>query len=394
MTRLAVPERVAGATTLIAVFLSGAVLLGSRSPPAVCVAPFFGNSLFVWGALIGVVLDRARDRLLGRRRARRPLADARLLVAAITLGAAAACSRSRCSTSPSSRRSSAGTPARAPTRSSPPCCCSALPSIVLASVTPIAVRLRAGGWRTSGAPRAGCSRSRPSAASSATFVTAFWLDPGARHRPAARHRRRRALRSGGGRRSRRPARRAVPRRGGRRRRSRRCPRRSLAPETGGTLSSVAARNWSPVYRLLEDRARPERRYAAHRRSSTQKDTRYHQLAVVEEAEARAPLRQLVPERDVRRRPVSDCVPLHRLLLRSGRPTTRRRKTCSSSGSAAARRRSDSGATSRSFDAGRRARPRRGRRRPPLLRRAATTPVAVDDRRRPPLPDRATTRAGM
>ena len=40
----------------IAVFTSGAVLLGLEIAASRVVAPYFGNSLFVWGALIGVVL--------------------------------------------------------------------------------------------------------------------------------------------------------------------------------------------------------------------------------------------------------------------------------------------------------------------------------------------------
>ena len=39
-----------------AVFLCGAVLLGVEIAASRFLAPFFGNSLFVWGALIGVVL--------------------------------------------------------------------------------------------------------------------------------------------------------------------------------------------------------------------------------------------------------------------------------------------------------------------------------------------------
>ena len=39
-----------------AVFISGAVLLGLELVASRVVAPFFGSSIFVWGALIGVVL--------------------------------------------------------------------------------------------------------------------------------------------------------------------------------------------------------------------------------------------------------------------------------------------------------------------------------------------------
>src|SRR6478735_4240657 len=48
--------RVDGLAVAAAVFLSGAVLLGVEIAASRVLAPFFGTSLFVWGALIGVVL--------------------------------------------------------------------------------------------------------------------------------------------------------------------------------------------------------------------------------------------------------------------------------------------------------------------------------------------------
>ena len=49
-------ERTRALTIAAAVFVSGGVLLGVEIAASRVLAPFFGNSLFVWGALIGVVL--------------------------------------------------------------------------------------------------------------------------------------------------------------------------------------------------------------------------------------------------------------------------------------------------------------------------------------------------
>src|SRR5512134_4165132 len=45
-----------GVALAVAVFLSGGVLLGLEIVASRVLAPAFGSSLYVWGALIGVVL--------------------------------------------------------------------------------------------------------------------------------------------------------------------------------------------------------------------------------------------------------------------------------------------------------------------------------------------------
>jgi spermidine synthase len=49
-------ERSTAAAVSVAVFLAGAALLGLEIAASRVLAPYFGNSLYVWGALIGIVL--------------------------------------------------------------------------------------------------------------------------------------------------------------------------------------------------------------------------------------------------------------------------------------------------------------------------------------------------
>src|SRR6187549_3913585 len=80
--------RVDGLALAAAVFLSGAVLLGVEIAASRVLAPTFGSSLYVWGALIGVVLaGLAVGYWLGGTLADR-WPKPWLLVAAMSLGAA------------------------------------------------------------------------------------------------------------------------------------------------------------------------------------------------------------------------------------------------------------------------------------------------------------------
>ena len=49
-------ERSTALGIAVAVFLSGAVLLGLEITASRVLAPTFGSSLYVWGSLIGIVL--------------------------------------------------------------------------------------------------------------------------------------------------------------------------------------------------------------------------------------------------------------------------------------------------------------------------------------------------
>ena len=333
----------------VAVFLSGAVLLGLEIAASRVLAPFFGNSLYVWGALIGVVLAGPRDRLLARRRARRPLADVR--------ASSSRCSRSapllvlrdplrrrprarasrrlgpRAAAEPAARhgRSSSGPERRPRARSRRSRCGCGARSIER--------------WDER---RAASSRSRRRAASSGTFATAFWLDPRVRHRPGARARRRRAVRA-------RPPLVALAERlllaavgalalaaavGG--------ALVSLAPGQGGTLAA-APRRTSRRSTAAARRGRPAlpSRLHSHGFTSSTARTRSTTGSRVVEDDRHRYLRfdSSFQSGDVPRRPVPDALRVRRLPLSSGSPTGRARAASSSSASAAARRRSGCGATS-------------------------------------------------
>ena len=159
-----------------AVFLSGGVLLGVEIAASRLLAPFFGNSLFVWGALIGVVLTGlAVGYWLGGALADRVHAPA-LLFGAIALGGVFVALVPRVDEDvlgaitdwdPGPRLA----PLVAATILFGPL------SVVLAAVTPAAIRVRA-----RSVERLGRTAGRLFAVSTAgsiagTFATAFFLVP-------------------------------------------------------------------------------------------------------------------------------------------------------------------------------------------------------------------------
>ena len=267
------------ATIGVAVFVSGGVLLGLEIAASRVLAPFFGNSLFVWGALIGVVLaglslgywigGALADRLpgpyllLGTMSLAGglvlliPYADDHVLEAVVEWD-------------PGPRLN----PLLSATA------LFGLPSVVFAGVTPIAVRLLA-----RSVTRVGRTAGRLFAISTAgsiagTFATAFFLIPefgtnqllaqgaaamfAATALVALAQRLPVVLAAGL----------AAATLAG-------IASASLAPESGGRLSGVAAQNWSPVYRLRGDLGSSVNHREEGFKVVFEKDTRYHHLAVVD-----------------------------------------------------------------------------------------------------------------
>ena len=240
----------------VAVFIAGGVLLGLEIASSRVLAPFFGNSLYVWGALIGVVLAGLSTRLLARRH-RWPtgirrrgcssglLGAAALLVLAIpfvdgwVLDRVVAWDPGPAARTRSSRRSSS--------------------SACRASSSAACRRSRCG-LRARSIEQLGRTAGRLFAVSTAGshrrhLPDRVLADPRARHRPGARV---------GGRRAARWRPRAVARRRAARDRVRAraacSPARASArssrwrPNRAATVAASQLRNWSPVYRLRRRRA--------------------------------------------------------------------------------------------------------------------------------------------
>ena len=269
----------------VAVFTSGAALLCTELAASRVLAPFFGNSLFVWGALIGVVLaGLAIGYWVGGALADRMPAP-ELLAAVIALGAASVLAvpflddpvlEAVVSWDPGPRTN--------------PVLASVflfgLPSVFLAGVTPIAVRLRTRELEKVGRTAGGLFSVSTVGSIVGTFTTAFWLIPElgtdqllavtaaalfAAATAVALDQRQAvgALATTGA-----------------------CAGAIvaallLAPDTGGTLSAAAARNWSPAYRLRERASGVGEVDYSGSKLLFRKDTEYHRLAVVQDGDTRA-----------------------------------------------------------------------------------------------------------
>ncbi len=281
-----VSEAAARASVLaigVAVFTGGAVLLGVEIAASRVLAPYFGNSLFVWGALIGVVLaGLAVGYWAGGALADR-VPSAGLLVGVLSVGALLVLA--------------------IPVIDEPvleavlgwnvgprlnPLLSAVLlfgpMSVVLASVTPIAVRLRTRSV-TSAGRTAGRLFSISTAGSIAgTFLTAFWLIPsfGTNELLGLAGVALLAAVAAVGLSERMPF---VALAGAAAAACAAVAVVALAPETGGTLSGAAAQNWSPLY-VLRDKSATSELEGDGYRVVYSKDTRYHRLAVVDDEGSR------------------------------------------------------------------------------------------------------------
>lgn len=262
-----------------AVFASGALLLGVEIAASRVMAPYFGSSLYVWGSLIGVVLaGLAAGYAIGGRVADRSPKPS-LLVAVLIVGATLV-ALIPVLDEPILRVILAWDPGP---RASPFLAAVALfgpMSVVLAAVTPIAVRLRTQQLANLGRTAGNLFSVSTAGSIAGCFLTAFWLVPtfgtqqllaysaaallGVTTLVAISQKLLRwsyvglALTLG------------VSVLG-----------IDLAPATGGKLSSFAAKNWSPIYRLRNQKSR-DSFVPDNLRIRYQKDTQYHHLLVAED----------------------------------------------------------------------------------------------------------------
>jgi spermidine synthase len=270
----------------VAVFIAGGVLLGLEIASSRVLAPFFGNSLYVWGSLIGIVLAGlsigywlggiVADRYPTPRLLVGLLGTAALLVLAIpfvdgwTLDRVVAWD-------PGPRLN----PVIATIL------LFGLPSLVLGSVSPVAVRLKAHSIEELGRTAGRLFAISTAGSIAGTFLTSFWLIPElgtdqvlasaaialvlAAAAVALVEKLvlafALALTLAGASVG------AVV---------------SLAPDKGGTVAASQLRNWSPVYRQrsLEDRSGGIEESQTGYKIVATKDSQYHRIAVVDDDTSR------------------------------------------------------------------------------------------------------------
>jgi spermidine synthase len=279
----------ASPAVLTSVFLSGAVLLGVEIAASRVLAPYFGNSLFVWGAIIGVILaGLSAGYWLGGIVGDRWPAPL-LLVATIALGGVAVGLVPLLDTTVIE-----GVLAWDPGPRLDPLLCALVlfgpMSVVLSAVGPIAVRLQATSVRHAGATAGRTFAISTAGSIAGTFATAFWLIPifgtdqllvlGAAVLLATAALL--ALTTG------------APQWGlvaGTAAAGAAVVAVALGTDHTGPLSEAASRNWSPLYRergfgYLDARDPATAVDDPELRVVHAEDTRYHRLAVVEDADTR------------------------------------------------------------------------------------------------------------
>jgi spermidine synthase len=282
-------ERAEGVAIGVAVFLSGAVLLGVEIAASRVLAPYFGNSLFVWGALIGVVLaGLSLGYWIGGALADR-LPAPTLLFGVIALGGCAVLGVPLVD-EPVLEAIVGWDPGPRLNALLAATALFGLPSVVLAAVTPVAVRLRTRSVASVGRTAGRLFSVSTAGSIAGTFATAFFLIPElgteqllklgaatlfvAAAVVALLDRRVVALTA------------AVAAAG-----AAGYLAWSQDPQAGATLSRAASQNWSPVFRLrgyghLDARDPRVALEDADARVVFAKDTQYHRLAVVEDADSR------------------------------------------------------------------------------------------------------------
>lgn len=270
----------------IAVFISGGVLLGLEIAASRVLAPFFGNSLFVWGALIGVVLaGLSIGYWAGGALADRVPAPY-LLVGVMALGGLLVLAVPFAD-EPVLEFVVEWDPGPRMNPLVAAIVLFGLPSVVFAGVTPIAVRLLARSVASVGRTAGRLFAISTAGSIAGTFATAFFLIPefgtnqllamaatamfaaivlvaGVERLLAAL-----ALGLAG----------AV---------AAGAAAVALAPDSGTRrLEGTAARNWSPIYRLRGEPGSGGVDYPAQGFDVVyEKDTRYHHLAVVDDEDSR------------------------------------------------------------------------------------------------------------